>query len=235
MKGKATLFVGSLITAIALVAFLAYSIVIVVQARRATPGILADLKSDWPDWHTLEQFPSERVEGLLLVSDPGFYEHSGVDLLTRGAGITTITQGLVKRLFFESFQPGLAKYKQSLIAWSALDRMVDKRTQLELFLNTAYLGTSNGQPVYGFPRAAVMYLGRPVGELSRREFLSLVAMLIAPQTFHVHRRPESNRRRVERIERLLSGEYEPVGLMDVYYGSLEPEEQSTVPAFSYFP
>jgi hypothetical protein len=60
-------------------------------------------------------------------------------------------------------------------------------------------------------------------------------MLIAPETYHVRERPESNARRVERIERLLAGTYRPRGLMDLYYGPLSDEERrSGLPAFSYF-
>jgi hypothetical protein len=41
------------------------------------------------------------------VDDPDFYHHVGVDSRIRGAGYTTITQGIVKLLFFDEFELGL--------------------------------------------------------------------------------------------------------------------------------
>jgi hypothetical protein len=43
-------------------------------------------------------------------------------------------------------------------------------------------------------------------------------MLIGPDEFSVKFRPDRNRARVERIKKVLSGEYKPRGLRDVYYG-----------------
>jgi membrane carboxypeptidase/penicillin-binding protein len=63
-----------------------------------------------------EQFPEGWLQALLTVEDPHFYTHDGIDASTPGAGITTITQGLVKLYYFHPFKPGIAKLRQSLIA-----------------------------------------------------------------------------------------------------------------------
>ena len=63
---------------------------------------------------------SQRLRLLLRVQDPAFYKHNGVDLKTKGAGLTTVTQSLAKRLAFESFKPGLNKIKQTTYAMSLL-------------------------------------------------------------------------------------------------------------------
>jgi hypothetical protein len=52
-----------------------------------------------------------RVEQLLLVEDPGFLKHNGVDFDTRGSGLTTLTQSVAKRLGFSSFRPGIRKVR----------------------------------------------------------------------------------------------------------------------------
>ena len=44
-------------------------------------------------------------------------------------------------------------------------------------------------------------------------------MMVAPNGLNVEREPVLNAERVERIKRLLSGDYKPQGLMDVYYDS----------------
>jgi membrane peptidoglycan carboxypeptidase len=226
---------SALALAVALAAGTAYYARAVVRAWRATPGILAELSRSGAIELDLDDFPPGWLDDLLAVEDPGFYRHHGIDLWTPGAGITTITQGMVKYLYFERFRPGIAKLEQSLLAALALEPMVDKQTQLTIFVNTCYLGTQDGRPVRGFAQAARAWFGKPFAKLSRGEYHALVAMLISPETFHVRERPESNARRVERIQKLLAGSYRPKGLLDLYYGPLtEEERRSGIPAFSYF-
>ncbi|MEW8218785.1 MAG: hypothetical protein AB2770_10515, partial [Candidatus Thiodiazotropha taylori] len=58
---------------------------------------------------TLSSLTVKRKSALLKIEDPNFYQHSGIDFTTPGAGITTITQALVKTIYFERFSPGIAK------------------------------------------------------------------------------------------------------------------------------
>jgi membrane peptidoglycan carboxypeptidase len=158
----------------------------------------------------------DREAALLAVADPTFRTHRGVDLSTPGAGMTTITQGLVKLLYFpEGFRPGIAKIRQTLIAQYALDELISKDKQLRLFLNISYFGRENGRSVHGFADASRTYFGKEFHAISEMEFLSLVAMLIGPNNL----KPDSraNHERVERIKSYLSGEYRPDGLLDVNY------------------
>lgn len=153
---------------------------------------------------------------LLGVEDPTFARHHGVDLETPGAGMTTLTQGLVKLLYFPNgFQQGIAKIRQTLIAQYALDAIVSKNDQLLLFLNICYLGHENGQAVYGYANGARVYYGKEFSGITDDEFLSLVAMHIEPNGL----KPKSaaNMARVTRIKRYLSGQYRPAGLLDVDY------------------
>ena len=194
-----------------------YYVFTVWQARKATPAIFERLRTSGQLQLTLADFPDGWLEDLLKVEDPNFYGHNGVDLSTPGAGITTITQGMVKYLYFENFKPGIAKLRQSLIAVFAVNALIAKEEQLSVFVNTVWLSTHDGKPLRGFADAAEAYFGKPFGGLTHDEYLSLVAMVIAPATFHVARQPQRNADRVLRIKRLLAGEYEPSGLMDLYY------------------
>ncbi|MCL4706378.1 hypothetical protein KJ068_14510, partial [bacterium] len=54
-------------------------------------------------------------------------------------------------------------------------------------------------------------------ELTREEYIALVAMIIGPNALSVSHHPEKNAERVRRIERLLRGECQPAGLNDVNY------------------
>ena len=166
---------------------------------------------------TLTDLSDWQIEALLRVEDPGFRDHSGIDLTSPGGGITTITQALVKRTFMHPFRPGpWNKLEQSAIARFAIDPLVTKDQQLETFLNIAYFGEAEGNAVLGFPEAARTYFGMPVADLDRRQYLALVAMLIAPNALLPGRHDTRLNARVDRIEVLLAGDCEPEGLRDVW-------------------
>lgn len=178
----------------------------------------------------LKDISSQQLEILLAVEDPAFFEHNGMDLSTPGAGITTITQGLVKQFYFEEFKPGFAKIKQTLIAVFALDSLISKEDQLRLFINSCHLGYETK----GFESAAQFYYGKPFKALTEDEYISLVAMIIAPTTFNIRRYPARNAERVKRIKKLVAHEYTPKGLFDLYYGKLDEETQKAIAPMSYF-
>ena len=98
---------------------------------------------------------------LLKIEDPAFYEHEGLDFKSLGQGMTTLSQALVKRLYFEKFKPGFAKIEQSLIARFVLHKHFSKDEQLRLFLNLGYFGTLAGEEIIGFSQAAKVYYDKP--------------------------------------------------------------------------
>lgn len=84
-----------------------------------TPQIVSQFERSTPSPLDPAQFSKVRRDWLLTVDDPTFYRHVGVDGRTRGSGYTTITQAIVKFLFFDKFEPGLLRWrkvKQSIIA-----------------------------------------------------------------------------------------------------------------------
>ena len=96
-------------------------------------------------------------------------------------------------------------------------------------------GNINGKPIVEFAKAARSYYHKAFTLLSEDEYISLVAMIVAPQTFNLLHHPEWNEERVRRIKKVISGEYKPKGFMDQYYGKLPPEViESDLPPFSYF-
>jgi membrane carboxypeptidase/penicillin-binding protein len=213
----------------------AYGVAVVAQARRATPAIIKNALA--PEYIKLELSALSRrqLDQLLKVEDPQFVNHKGVDLKTPGAGLTTITQALVKLFYFKDFKPGFAKFKQTLVARYAVHPLVPKQDQLKLFINYAYLGRCKGEPVRGFSAAAGCYYNKPFARLKEDEYLALVAMLAAPDTFSLVANPQANKDRVARIKKVISGEYVPVDLMDIYYGPLDPYTQTALAPASYFP
>jgi membrane peptidoglycan carboxypeptidase len=197
----------------AIVLFAAFESYAVIRAKAHTPAVIAETaRRDV----TLSQIGKRRLAMLLRVEDPGFFRHRGVDFTTPGQGMTTLTQGLVKRLYFDGgFKPGFAKIEQSLIARFVLDPAISKRDQLEIFLNRASFGTSRGRQVIGFDDAARTFYQRPITALDDRQYLGLVAMLMAPGTLDPVRHPRENAERINRIVALLAGRCRPRNLRDV--------------------
>lgn len=198
-------------------------VAIVVQYTIAyvrIPGILAQVEQSGNLPLALNEFQGQRLSWLLKVQDPDFYQHHGVDLGTPGAGYTTITQGLVKLLFFnDSFKPGFLRWRkmrQTIMA-IALNARVSKDEQLRLFVNLASMGRHNGRAINGFSPAAQEYYGKDFQNLTDQEYLSLVAVLVSPATYSPAAHPAENENRVARIQKILAGTCKPVSHSDVFY------------------
>ncbi len=165
----------------------------------------------------VEDLTSWQIETLLKIQDPGFYEHDGVDGRTLGSGQTTITQSLVKRFYFQKFKPGFAKIEQTLIARYAVDPAIDKASQITAFINITPMGKCGGASITGFTAAALCYYQHPITDLSKDEYISLVAILIGPTTYNPVTRPDAHLERVNRLKKYLNGDCLPTNAHDVYY------------------
>lgn len=207
---KMTLLIVSLVFLAVLISYYTTELII---ARSKTIKIVDKYYSSDIIKITKNDLSQIQLETFLTVQDPNFYQHNGVDLKTPGVGWTTITQSLCKKFYFKDFKQGIRKVKQTLCARFALNPLVDKDTQITLFLNIMYFGNET----YGLHDAANLYYDKTVDELSEDEYISLIACLISPTTLNVKDNPEGNAQRVERIKKVLSGEYTPNGLFDITY------------------
>ena len=202
------------VAALLIVALAVFEAFAVWRAHQRTPEVLERAAEGEL---SLAALTPKRRSILLAVEDPGFHRHRGVDFSTPGQGRTSLTQSLVKLFYFDRFRPGFAKIEQSLIARFVLDPALSKDGQLRAYLNHAYFGHFKGRPVIGFADAARTYFGREFRELDDRQFLSLVAMLMAPNKLDPIRNGPANAERARRIERLLAGRCSPDGVSDVTY------------------
>jgi len=197
------------------------------KARADTAALVQLAGQKYGRQVTIKDVPPHRIDILLKIEDPMFRKHRGVDLATPGAGMTTITQGLVKLLYFPGgFQQGIAKIRQTLIAEYALDDLVSKDEQIELYLNMTYFGTVAGKPIHGLAAAAEAYFRKSFLELTDDDFIALIGMTISPEALKPG--TAGSITRVGRIKRFLSGETSPASVLDFEYvgkqrGSL-PEE-----------
>lgn len=206
-----------IILGIALLAALVYYTYIVIDARNNTEQIVEEAFEKYGREITLDDLSDEQLNILLTVEDPKFFEHNGMDISTEGAGITTISQALVKYLYFEKFKQGIAKIRQTLIAVFALNDIVSKEDQLELFLNSARLGTAGDKSLYGFQMASEHFFGKTFNEITNDEFTELVARLILPAAYMKEENSHLLEQRIKRIQNLLDGKCEPLNNGDVFY------------------
>ncbi len=158
---------------------------------------------------------AERLRQLLLVQDPGYFRHDGIDLSTDGAGLTTLTQSVAKRLGFAEFRPGLGKLRQTGFALG-LERRLTKAQILALFLETVEMGQGPDGWMTGFFHASERVYGRPPAALSDRDYFRLLAVMIAPGRFRLLGEDAALDVRQDRIGRLVSGRCRPSGHGDVW-------------------
>jgi membrane carboxypeptidase/penicillin-binding protein PbpC len=209
-------WLGGLILAVVIGLF-AWEAYALLRAERSTPAILAASRAKAQQGPSVELTPEQRAI-LLTVEDPGFDTHNGIDMTSPGQGLTTITQALVKILYFERFSPGIAKIEQSLIARFILHSHVSKEEQLKLFVSHARFGEVKGKELTGFAEAAETHFGKPFAQLTRDQYIGLVAMLVAPTDIRPDK-PEAFAERVARITALLAGRCAPSGLLDTSYSA----------------
>ena len=207
----------------AMLLLVVYEVFAVLSAKARTADALAGVSVREVHFGDLSK---RRIHVLLTVEDPSFFQNHGLDFTTPGQGMTTITQSLVKRMYFKHFHQGLAKIDQDLIARLVLDPAMRKRDQLEAFVNYSYFGHIDGRDVIGYPDAARTYYGKDLKALSDREFISLVAMQDSPDTLDPRRHFAANTERVNRIVRLLAHKCKPRNLTDVDYVDCAAPPQS---------
>ncbi|MFV0490975.1 MAG: transglycosylase domain-containing protein [Pseudorhodobacter sp.] len=204
--------VGMLIFALAVIPYagIAYfdALAEASQLQGRANALIADGKG-------AEDLGDGRRQILLAVEDPGFEGHSGIDLASPGAGATTITQSLAKRLAFEEFTPGIGKIRQTAYAYG-LERELTKDQILALWLDTLEMGQGPQGWMTGFHNASEAIFARAPKDLTQEEFLTLVAVLIAPASFDLRKSDPALQGRVARIEKLIAGACQPDGNGDVW-------------------
>lgn len=186
------------------------------KARAETTTLVRQAFDNFGRRIALKDLPPARIDLLLKIEDPKFKTHRGVDLATPGAGMTTITQGLAKLLYYPGgFQQGIAKIRQTLVAEYALDNLISKDEQLELYLNATFFGTVDGRPIHGLVAAADTYFRKSYRDLTDDEFIALIGMTISPETLKPG--TANSATRVARIKRFLAGDVVPASVLDFEY------------------
>lgn len=137
----------------------------------------------------LNQVSKQMQQAMLAAEDHHFYEHHGVNYMSiiRASlvnvqagrvkeGGSTITQQLVKNLFFtEGMRTFDRKIKEAYLA-NSLESKYPKERILEMYLNQVYFGNN----AYGIERAASRYFDRTAASLSLAQSAFLAGLVKAP-------------------------------------------------------
>ena len=138
----------------------------------------------------LSKISPELQHAVISAEDGTFYRHHGIDWDETekvaqesqdkgelGRGASTITQQLVKNLFFTTHRNPVRKAFEYTLAPMA-DWILGKRRVLELYLNVVEWGPSG---VYGIEEGAKYHYHVPASRLDRDESARLAAILPSPR------------------------------------------------------
>jgi len=168
-------------------------------------------------WVPLAQIAPRLIEATLVGEDRRFFRHRGVDelALLRGlwlnamrrrivSGGSTLTMQLARLLRPARSSPRSlrAKLEEALLALK-LERVLDKRTLLWLYLNRAPYGNQT----FGAEAAAQRYFNKPAARLSLAEAALLSALPRSPSGYN----PFRGRERLLQRQRALLGQLAAAG------------------------
>ncbi len=155
----------------------------------------------------LETFPFNCRQAVLSAEDHQFILHEGISIkaiiraiwsnirkLRLAEGGSTITQQLVKNLFFSQKKSFWRKFQEQITALlleiklskkSPRDKIFEniknpKDKILTAYLNIIYMGQSGSFRIYGFGSAAEYYIGKPLSDLDLSECALLAGIIKSP-------------------------------------------------------
>lgn len=165
-------------------------------------------------WVSMDKVPQNIINAFIAIEDQHFYSHKGVDWKrTAGAflnwlpffniysskqGGSTITQQLIKNITSDNDKSATRKLREIARAL-IIEKLVDKDTILEAYLNTISLG--NG--ICGVQVAANYYFNKDVSELSLVECASIASITQNPSAYNPDKNPHDNKVRRQTVLKLI--------------------------------
>ena len=161
--------------------------------------------------YSLNDYPRELINMLLLVEDQSYFRHHGVDFkeiarviygylfddkALRGA--STITQQLIKNSLLSREKTFSRKSEEALMAL-ILELTYDKEFILERYMNTVYLAQKGDMAYHGFASGSYFYFDKDIKDLSLEDMATLVALLKGPSYFNPVNYPDRLDRRIKMI------------------------------------
>lgn len=154
----------------------------------------------------LNQMPTHLKNAFIAAEDWNFFSHPGISVKgiirsllknlwhrKKVQGASTITQQLVKLLFFDSQKTFKRKIKEQIYAVLA-ERQFSKEQILETYLNHVYFGAG----IYGVEAAAQRFWGKNAAQLTIDESATLAAIIRCPGQYNpmLHQDAAQHRRNI---------------------------------------
>lgn len=163
----------------------------------------ARFRFDKRDVIKLNQIPDKVIHAFLAAEDWHYFKHAGLSFkgiirsilinilsLRKAQGASTITQQLVRLLFFDTEKSFKRKIKEQILAL-VVERQFTKEQILETYLNHIYLGGG----IYGVEAACQRFWGKHVRDIAIDEAAILAAIVRCPQVYCPLYNPESTQKR----------------------------------------
>lgn len=186
-----------------------------------------------------EEIPNYMIDAFVAIEDERFWDHNGIDakgilraffvgIKNRNfsEGASTITQQLIKNQIFNvglnesTFMDSLKRKIQEQYLAVELEKQIDKKDILELYLNAIYLG----EGANGIQTASETYFGKEnLKDLTISECAVIAAITQSPTEYDPILYPENNQKRKNTVlqkmleQNLISqAEYDQAISDDVY-------------------
>ncbi len=150
----------------------------------------------------LSDIPASMRLAVMAIEDVHFLDHAGVsvrstvralwrDIRARRwvEGGSTLTQQLMKNLFFSRHKSLFRKFKEAFYAL-VMESRYSKEAILEGYLNEIYLGQWGTHQIHGVSEGAQFYFSRPISQISLAQSATLAAIIQAPNAQDPQRFPE---------------------------------------------
>jgi penicillin-binding protein 1B len=141
---------------------------------------------------SFQQIPSLLWKGLIGIEDYRFLNHSGVDpksllraiwhdikVMRLEQGGSTLTQQLVKNLFYSNERKFSRKIKEMIVS-AYLEYKLEKEQILQAYFNEVIWGSLQGIKIKGVAAASFFYFLKKPNELSPYEVSILIGLLKGP-------------------------------------------------------
>lgn len=229
------------------------------QESNGKPSVLLDEEGkEWGRFQLdkrkfvmLEIMPEHLIQAFLSTEDRNFFHHPGISFrgivrsilvnLHHGRkvqGASTITQQLVRLLFFDSVKTFRRKIKEQVYA-ILIERQCSKEQILETYLNNVYFGYG----IYGVQAAAQRFWGKNIQDVSLDEAALLAAIMRSPQQYcPIHAPVNAMKRRnvilktMRQLGSISSEQYEQavnkdVVIKDVEHSAIAPHLKESIRIF----
>ena len=159
------------------------------------------------DYVPIDEISDYLKVATISTEDKRFYKHQGVDLIAYGrilyvfitsgqisGGGSTITQQVAKNMYF-SFQPSIIRKVAEFFVTKDLERLYDKDTLLELYLNIINYGDNN----IGIASASMNYFHVEPADLSFDQATLLAGIPQSPANYQLSNHEDQARLRQQAV------------------------------------